>query len=154
MNKIIEHTNESFKNIYCHIGKGLKLIADIEKLPNYVQGYIYKIKSSKTNKCYIGSTTQSISKRMKQHKNDYALYLKGKCNYITSFELLKFSDAKIETTIEIKCATVQELRIVEGQHIKIAKHCVNKNIAGRKTREQWRLYNKNYYERKRDKMKK
>ena len=32
MNKIIEHINESFKITYYRIGKGLKLIGDINRL--------------------------------------------------------------------------------------------------------------------------
>jgi hypothetical protein len=59
-------------------------------------GYIYEIRSSNTDKCYIGSTfQQDLNKRLNQHKIHYKSYNSGKRGYITSFEVVKFNDAII-----------------------------------------------------------
>ena len=34
-------------------------------------GYIYKLTSVHTDKCYVGSTKQSIEKRLKSHIKNY-----------------------------------------------------------------------------------
>ena len=40
-------------------------------MPNYENGKVYSIRSHATVGCYIGSTTQPLSKRLYSHKKDY-----------------------------------------------------------------------------------
>ena len=42
----------------------------------YENGKIYKIVDTGYNKCYVGSTCESLSQRMARHRKDYARYLK------------------------------------------------------------------------------
>jgi hypothetical protein len=44
----------------------------------YENGKIYKIVDVGYNKCYIGSTCESLSKRMERHRKQYKEYSKGK----------------------------------------------------------------------------
>jgi predicted GIY-YIG superfamily endonuclease len=45
---------------------------------DYKNGKIYAIRSHQTDEIYIGSTTQSLSKRFSNHKSKYKLYLEKK----------------------------------------------------------------------------
>ena len=56
---------------------------------------IYTIRSNNTDKFYIGSTYQPLSKRFYDHKRNYKKY-SGTNEYCSSFEILKFDDAYIE----------------------------------------------------------
>ena len=56
-------------------------------MPNYSNGKIYKIHSSKYNLVYIGSTTQTLAQRMTTHRTE-----KSKCS---SAKLFEFDDVKI-----------------------------------------------------------
>ena len=51
----------------------------------YENGKIYKIVDVGYNKMYIGSTCESLSKRMERHRASYKHYLKGKYNKARSF---------------------------------------------------------------------
>ena len=54
------------------------------------RGSIYKITSDKTDKIYIGSTTQLLTVRLQQHFQSYHSYTTGNSNsYISSFEIIK-----------------------------------------------------------------
>ena len=55
---------------------------------NYEEAKIYQIRSYKIEKVYIGSTCQKLSMRMAGHRRSFKGYLKGKYNYVTSFEIL------------------------------------------------------------------
>ena len=63
-------------------------------------GRIYKIVSSECDSVYIGSTTQQLNARFTCHKSHYKKYVDGTYHYVTSFEILKFADAKIELVHE------------------------------------------------------
>ena len=70
----------------------------------YYTSKIYKITSSQCDKFYIGSTTQTLIARLKQHKSNYKIYIeKNIGNYLTSFEIVKFDDAIIELIKNVKC---------------------------------------------------
>ena len=43
---------------------------------DYRKGQIYKVCDQTFTKCYIGSTTQPLSKRMEKHRSDFKKYLK------------------------------------------------------------------------------
>ena len=95
---------------------------------NYQNGKIYKITSKQTDKCYIGSTTQELYVRLLQHKRDYKQYILKKRCYITSYEIVKFDDAKIYLIESYPCNTNAELITREQIIISETKTCVNKVI--------------------------
>ena len=75
-------------------------------------GKIYIIKSSQTNRVYVGSTVQSLNERFSKHKSD---------KNCTSREILKYSDAEIELLECYECENLEQLRWIEaGYRIKTA----------------------------------
>ncbi len=101
---------------------------------NYQNGKIYKIVSNQTENIYIGSTTkQYLSQRIGQHLADYKRYLQKKFRYISSFEIVKYDDAKIILIQNFACASKDELRAKEQEIIsQYGNLCVNKyNAKGR-----------------------
>ena len=118
----------------------------------YENGKIYKIWDTGYNKCYIGSTTEPLSKRMERHRKDYKVFLQGKRSNIRVFQLfLEFGveNCKIELLEKFPCNDKKELEAREGHHQR-ENECVNKCIAGR-SREEWRQVNRDYdLQRKKD----
>ena len=49
----------------------------------------YEIQCLSSNLSYIGSTCKSIETRMSVHTSSFKLYQSGRCNYYSSFEILK-----------------------------------------------------------------
>ena len=90
-----------------------------------MKGYIYKLTSEQTQDVYIGSTTQSLKKRLKDHRSDY----KGQLNNMTSFKLMKYPDVKIELIEEVEFDERNKLNLREGYYQKTIP-CVNKLISG------------------------
>lgn len=118
-------------------------------MPDYSQGKIYCIRSHQTDKIYIGSTCQPLSKRLSDHRTTYKKYKKGKHNYMSSYDILQFEDYYIELLREYPCKCKAKLEKKEGKYIRkfIKKGiCVNKRVAGRTRKE----YNKQYYENNKD----
>ncbi len=107
-----------------------------------MKGYIYKIWSVSEPQVYFGSTTQELCNRMSGHRADYKRFLNDKMHYITSFELMKLDDAKIELVRVIEFEHKAELRAAEGQCIR-ENECVNRCQAGR-NHAQWVLDNAKY----------
>ncbi len=100
-------------------------------------GRIYKITSSECEGVYIGSTTQPLSIRLSKHKHDYKRYLDGRTNsfYMTSYDIIKYSDVKIELIIEGIFDDRKDLCNIEGEIIRTTSCCVNKIIPNRTTKE-------------------
>src|SRR3990167_3714003 len=141
---------------------------------NYQNGKIYTIRSHKTDKVYVGSTTQSLSCRLAEHRHDYNRYLAEKYSYVTSFEIIKLGDAYIELVEDVPCKNKEQLLRREGELIR-EMNCINKCISGRSIKEylvankdkirdqrkayyvshneKVKSYNKQYYEANQDKMK-
>jgi hypothetical protein len=122
-----------------------------EEIKNkYHTGKIYSIRSFLTDKYYIGSTTQPLSKRLSKHKGNYTLWLKDKTrprSYVSSFEILKLNDAYIELIENIKCENKEELHKREGELIREHKNnIVNIKIPNRYKKEQ----NQENYKKNRD----
>lgn len=110
-------------------------------MPNYSRGKIYKIWSpSHPDDIYIGSTTQPLSKRIGGHRKHYRQYKEGKKNYMTSFKILEYGDARIELIEDCMCERGEQLTAREGHFIR-SLDCVNKIIPGR-TKKQWYQDNK------------
>ena len=105
-------------------------------------GRIYKITSSETDNLYIGSTTQQLNIRCKEHKSDYRRYVSGKSHYVSSFEICKYVDAKIELIHEGLFNDRSDMLQLEGEFIRTTPNCVNKYVVGR-TLKEYRETNKN-----------
>ena len=120
--------------------------------------HIYKIKSSLTDKIYIGSTSKTLTERLRKHKYDYKTWLVDNLKYVTSFEILKFNDYVIELIETCVYIDKLERNDKEGYHIKLNKLiCVNKRITGgteKQRKKEWRekhpeyqkQYQKAYYQ--------
>jgi hypothetical protein len=133
-------------------------------MPDYQKGKIYKLWSPSKNLVYYGSTIQSISQRLTDHINCFNRYKKdNNKRYFISFLVLDCEDYKIELIEEYPCNNKQQLCKKEGEYIK-NNECVNKQIAGRTTKEwaednkekikeQKKEWNKNDYENNPDKHK-
>ena len=115
-------------------------------MPNYQDGYIYKLWSLQTEEIYIGSSTTETRKRLYEHKSRYKGFLKGthKTNY-SVFEIVQYPDCKIEIIEKYPCNSRAELCKREGEHQRATK-CCNVRMAGRTKKE--------YYENNIEKVKK
>ena len=139
-------------------------------MPNYENGKVYCIRSHATVGCYVGSTIQSLSKRLYSHKRDYNKWIaNNNLKYYTSFKVLEHGvdDCYIELIENVSCNDKNELERREGEIMRITDNCVNKNILGRtnEERKEWKKewkednkekyleYHKNYYNNNKDKMK-
>ena len=108
---------------------------------NYQLGKIYKITSDQTDKVYIGSTAQKyLATRLAGHVRDYDRYKNGKCNYVTSFEILKYDDHKIELIECHSCSYKEELLKREGEIMRQYDNRINRCVAGR-SKKQYRKDN-------------
>ena len=107
------------------------------EMNKYENAKIYKIVDVGYNKCYIGSTCESLSQRMARHRNDYKANQRIKSKITNSFKLFDeygLDNCKIELVENHPCGNIEELRRREGFYIK-EFDCVNKNIAGRTDKE-------------------
>ena len=101
----------------------------------YENSKIYKLWSPSKNIIYIGSTTQSLSRRLAKHLTDYREYNKDNNKaYYTSFIVLECDDYKIELLEDYACNNKQQLERKEGEYIK-NNICCNKRVAGRTIKE-------------------
>ena len=120
----------------------------------YQRGKIYCLRSHQTDLVYIGSTVQSLSKRIGGHRDKYKGWLKGTSNYVTSFEIIKYDDHYIELVENYPCKTKAELERCEGQIMRDTENCCNKVIVGR-TGVEYRQDNKEkiaeYYQKNKEK---
>ena len=117
-----------------------------------ITGIIYCLKSNKTDKIYIGSTTQKLNDRFTNHKSDYKN--KKDVYHNSAFELLKYNDCYCEVIKEVVC-TKHKLLELEGEEIKKNKKSVNKLIAGSMVKytdfkEYKRQYDKEYQEKNKE----
>ena len=113
-------------------------------MPDYSKAQIYKVWDNGYNQCYIGSTINSLSKRMEGHRAEYTKYKNGKCNCVSVFSLFDeygVENCKIEWVEDYPCNSKKELEAREGKHQK-ENDCINKRIAGRT--------DKQYYDDNRD----
>jgi hypothetical protein len=104
---------------------------------------------------YYGSTSKSIEIRLQEHQHDYKRYVDGKKNYITSFDIIKNGNYKIELMEECNDENRKER---ESYYIRNLE-CVNKYIPDRTKEEYDKEYNENnkeqrneYYENNKEKI--
>ena len=86
---------------------------------------------------YIGSTTVGLSSRLAQHRRNYLNYKDGLYHFVSIYDLFDkygLENCKIELVEEAPCETKEQLRKIEGQHIR-NEECINKRIEGRTDKE-------------------
>ena len=113
----------------------------------YEKGKIYKIVDAGFNKSYIGSTCETLSRRIERHRMAYRKYLNGKrmetkCHLL--FDEFGVENCRIFLIENFPCNSKEELLKQEGFHI-LQNECVNKNVAGRTNEE--------YYDHKKEQIK-
>ena len=84
------------------------------------QAKIYKIIDNTNGKIYIGSTCKTLKHRLSGHERDYKRFLKGIYNNVSSFDIIKNDDYKIELIENCDIKTKQkfkELRILIFQEV-------------------------------------
>jgi hypothetical protein len=88
---------------------------------NYQNGKIYTIRSrSRPDLIYVGSTIQSLSARMVEHR--------APSNACSSKQIIALSDAYIELLETYPCLNVEELRRRENYHMR-SMECINTQLA-------------------------
>ena len=124
----------------------------MEKTENkYQRGKIYKLVSDQTTDVYSGSTIEPyLTIRLSRHRTSYKIWLNGKGNYVTSFEIVKYEDCDIILVEKFPCDSKDELRARETFYID-NNECVNKFKAHR-TKEQIQEQKKEYYVQNKDKI--
>ena len=103
----------------------------------YQNAKIYKIIDKGFNKCYIGSTIETLSHRMAKHRFDYRKWQSGEKIFCSSFEM--FKEFGVENVIMVliekfPCDDREEFQAREGYYIK-NNECINKRITGRTDKE-------------------
>ena len=112
----------------------------------YHQGKIYKLVSNETDDVYIGSTCDSLSKRLSGHRADYKRWLNDLYNYVSSFEIVKYSDCKIILIEEFSCKNKDQLHRREREYIENTV-CINRRKRVITTEDERReLHNKHQKE--------
>ena len=105
----------------------------------FINAKIYKIVDNTSDMIYIGSTCETLYKRLVNHERSYKCFKLGKYHFISVFKILERNNYKIELIKLYPCENKQELNIAEGTEIKQAKinglNVINKNIAGQTQRE-------------------
>jgi hypothetical protein len=113
----------------------------------YTNGKIYKITDTSYSECYVGSTIETLSRRIARHRYEYKRFINNnrQGGFVRVFKLFDnygFENCKIELLELCPCNSVMELRRREGHFIRTLE-CVNKFIAGR-TMQEWRSENQEH----------
>ena len=112
-------------------------------MPNYQAGKIYTLRSlSRPDLIYVGSTTQTLAKRLGGHRASFRYWKAGKGHYRTSHDVLEVGDEYIELVESYPCENKMLLTRREGEVMR-EMECVNKRIEGR-TKKEWREEHKEY----------
>ena len=100
---------------------------------SYTNGRIYKVLNTIDDDIYVGSTCQSLSKRMALHRSD-AKKNKQNTPFFMKMREHGVEHFYIELIEEFKCDTIEQLRQREGHYIR-EMGTLNKAIAGRSKKE-------------------
>ncbi len=106
-------------------------------MPDYKKGKIYKIVCNITSKIYIGSTTQTLSVRLAEHRRKYKLFKEGKTNNVTSYQIIEQGEFDIVLIENCFCESKEELHRRERFFIE-SLECVNKNVPTRTKHEYYK----------------
>jgi hypothetical protein len=127
-------------------------------MPDYQKAKIYRIVSNVCDLVYYGSTCETLSQRLAQHRANYKRYLEGKNNNVTSFEIIEKGNYEIVLVENYPCNSKEELHRRERFYIE-NNECVNKQVPCRTkkefyedNREKILEYQKEYREENREKI--
>ena len=104
-------------------------------MPDYQEGKLYKKYNTITDDIYIGSTTQKLCERMRQHRNDQNSKKRGHFSIYQAFREHGVNNFYIELVEKHPCNDRDELRKKEGEYIRKLKPSFNKRIEGRTDKE-------------------
>ena len=127
-----------------------------------IHGRVYKIYCNETGECYYGSSEQTLSRRLSQHKKSCKKWKEGiqkSCE--TSFRIIERGNFTISLLEENDFENKDYMKAREGYYIENFE-CVNKRVEGRTkkeyreaTKEHKKEYDKkNYKDNKEQKIKK
>jgi len=143
---------------------------------DYKNGKVYIIRNHCNDLVYVGSTTQSLTKRFSKHKEITKYNHKSKCNYeiYEAFNKFGIENFYMELLELFPCSCKDELHKKEGEYIRkfdSYKNGYNMRIAGRsksqynkenkekikeyyiKNIKYFNEHNKNYYENNKEQIK-
>jgi len=86
-------------------------------MPDYSKGKIYKIIDNTNGNIYIGSSTQTLSRRLDGHRGHYKHYLNNTGRYCKSFDIIKNNDYRIILIENVSCNNIDELHKKEQEFI-------------------------------------
>lgn len=114
----------------------------------YKRGKIYKIVDNTDMRVYIGSTTQTLTKRLITHRVSYKAFKQGnKKRYYSSHEVMKNGDYTMTLIENYPCNSREELSKRERYFIENTDNVVNirKSYSSEEeTREKAKIYGINY----------
>ena len=110
----------------------------VKSSTDYSKGKIYCIRNYTDDDVYVGSTTQALSKRMANHREDAKGYKKDR-KFYSKVNTLGVEQFYIELIEDYPCETLEQLRKREGYYIREIG-TLNSSIAGRSKKE-WREEN-------------
>ena len=93
---------------------------------NYQKGKIYRIVCNTTDETYIGSTVQTLSRRLATHNGDYRRWKRKKRRYISSFTILERENYQIVLLEAYPCNNKEELCFRERFYIEKYPQCLNR----------------------------
>jgi hypothetical protein len=95
-------------------------------MQKYSQAKIYAIKSPNTDKMYIGSTCDTLERRLKAHIYSYNTYQNSPKQYSSSFEIISKGSPYISLLKECPSIYRHQILLEEGNFIRLLrKDCVN-----------------------------
>jgi len=97
--------------------------------PNFRNSKIYRLVSDFTNLIYIGSTVQELRKRYFNHRAHFKKWIRGHYDYCSAYQIVMFSDFRIELVEAYPCMSLHELHTREQYWKDRTHHCCNKNDA-------------------------
>ena len=116
---------------------------------DYKNGKIYKILNNVDDNVYVGSTCQTLSKRMAKHREN--INKKEKCNCKLYKHMQQYGKEcfYIELIEEYPCETIEQLRKRAGEFIRLLG-TLNSKVSGRTTQESSKAYYENNIEKERE----
>ena len=116
-------------------------------MPDYSNSKIYKIIDNTNNNIYIGSTTQTLSKRLSKHVSSFKAWTnKTSANYLTSFKIIENGNYDIILIENVNCENKEQLHREERKHIELCD-CVNKIHPTRTNKEYYNEHKEEHQER-------
>ena len=116
----------------------------VKNTKNYQNGKIYCIRNNITEDYYIGSTCQSLSQRMAQHRGD--MKKQNRQNTLIYPFMIKhgYENCYIELIEECPCENKSRLQKREGEKIREWKPTLNIKVPGR-TEQEFKQDNPEYF---------